>query len=169
MSENTDRSKRLVNLVKIKAVSDGEVIRIDDILDPIFSGKIIGDGYGIIPTGNKLYSPASGKIEEIAQTKHAIYLSTENQIKILIHIGIDTIELKGRGFKTNLENGMFVKEGDLLISFDSEYIRAEGYNPVISVVLLEQKGKEIDLVSYPRKHAIANESLAIEAKIYQNC
>lgn len=169
MENNSRLSENLVNPIELnlKAVSDGEIIKIEEVLDPIFSEKIMGDGYGLIPTGTKLYSPISGKIEEIARTKHAIYLSADNQIKLLIHIGINTIELEGKGFETNLENGMSVEEGDLLISFDAEYIRTEGYNPVISIVLLDQKGAEIDSMTHPRKKAIANESLALEAKIYK--
>lgn len=168
MSENMDTSKNLGNPVELdlRAVSDGEIIKIDEVSDPIFSDKIMGDGYGLIPTGKELYSPISGKIEEIARTKHAIYLSTDHQMKLLIHIGINTIELEGKGFETNLENGMFVEKGDLLISFDPKYISSEGYNPVISVVILDQKNKEIKSIVHTREKAIANESLALTVKIY---
>lgn len=162
---NSQNSPAPIEL-NLKAVIDGEIISIEKVSDPIFSMKIMGDGYAIFPSGKKLYSPVSGKVKEIANTKHAVYLSTENQLKILIHIGIDTIELKGDGFKTNIENGMLINKGDLLVSFDPEYIQEKGYDPMISVVLLNQKEKEIDLTILPNPKATANETLALEAKIY---
>lgn len=152
--------------IELKAVIDGEVIKVEEIEDPVFSNKMIGNGYGIIPTGKKLYSPIVGKIEEVAETKHAIYLSTANNLKILIHIGIDTIELKGEGFESKVEKGMFVKEGDLLVVFDPEFIKEKGLNPIVSVIILDQKEKKIELVVYPVKVAKANESLALKAKIF---
>lgn len=172
MSENTTRETGSNDYdsagieIELKTVMDGEIIRVDDIKDPVFSNKMIGDGYGIIPTGKKVYSPVSGKIEKIASTKHAIYLSVEDQFKILIHIGVNTIELKGKGFESKVESGMFVEKGDLLVSFDPEFIRKEGLDPVVSVILLDQKDKTIDLFLYPEKEAKANESLALKAVIY---
>lgn len=167
-NKNDQENNNLSDIIEIelKAVIDGEVIRIEEIEDPVFSSKMIGNGYGIIPTGKKLYSPISGKIEEIASTKHAIYLSTANNVKLLIHIGIDTVELDGEGFESKLEKGMLVEEGDLLVNFDPDFIRNEGLNPVVSVTILDQKEKNIDLVIYPSKNAKANENLALKAKIY---
>lgn len=151
--------------IELKAVIDGEIIKVEEIEDPVFSSKMIGDGYGVIPTGKNLYSPISGRIEEIASTKHAVYLSSSNNIKLLIHLGIDTIELKGEGFETTLENNMYVEKGDLLISFDPDFVIKEGLNPVVSVIILDQQGKEMDVVVYPTKKAKANETLALKAKI----
>ena len=172
MSEkNNQNSKQTENQsnsieIKLKAVIDGEIIKVEEIDDPVFSSKMIGDGYGIIPTGKKLYSPIAGKVEEIASTKHAIYLSSTNNVKVLIHLGIDTIELKGEGFETTIEKDMFVEEGDLLVSFDPDFIRKKGLNPVVTVIILEQKEKKMDILVYPSKHGKANESLALKAKIY---
>lgn len=151
--------------IELKAVTDGEIIKIDEIEDPVFSSKMIGDGYGIIPTGKTLYSPIAGKVEEIASTKHAVYLSSLDNVKLLIHLGIDTIQLNGKGFETTIEKDMFVEAGDLLVSFDPDFIRKEGLNPVVSVIILEQKEKEMDVIVYPSKNAKANETLALKAKI----
>ncbi len=162
----TEKNSTNIIEIELKAVIDGEIIKVEEIADPVFSSKMIGDGYGIIPTGKKLYSPITGKVEEIASTKHAVYLSTADNIKLLIHLGIDTIQLKGEGFETKLEKGMFVEEGDLLVSFDPDFIINEGLNPVVSVIILEQKEKEVDLEVYPTERAKANESLALRAKIF---
>lgn len=164
----SQQKKETSNVLEIKlpAVIDGEVIRIEDIEDPVFSSKMIGDGYGIIPTGGKVYSPITGKVEEIASTSHAVYLSDENNIKNLIHLGIDTIKLKGEGFQNKLEKGMFIKKGDLLIDYDTDFIQKAGLNPVVSVVILDQKDKNMDLVVYPSKSVKSNKNIAAKAKIY---
>lgn len=165
-SQNTENQANIVE-IELKAVIDGEIIKVEEIEDPVFSSKMIGDGYGIIPTGKKLYSPIAGKIEEIASTKHAVYLSTNNNVKLLIHLGIDTILLKGEGFQTTLEKGTIVEEGDLLVSFDPDFIRQEGLNPVVSVIVLGQKDQGMDVSVYPSEIAKANETIALKAKIYQ--
>lgn len=149
--------------IELKAVIDGEIIKLDEIEDPVFSSKMIGDGYGIIPTGKKLYSPVTGKVEEIASTKHAVYLSTADNIKVLLHLGIDTIQLKGEGFETKIEKDMHIEKGDLLIQFDPEFIIKEGLNPVVSVIVLTQQALELEV--YPTKKAKANKTLALHAKI----
>src|SRR5690625_7814407 len=97
---------------------------------------MIGDGYGVRPTGKVIYSPVDGKVEQIASTKHAIYLSTSNNIKLLIHIGLDTIELKGKGFTSNIKKDMIVQRGDKLVEIDTKFIIEEVYNHVVYVVLL---------------------------------
>ncbi len=152
--------------MELKAVVNGEIINIEELADPVFSSKMIGDGYGIRPTGKKIYSPVSGKIEEVAMTKHAVYLSTANNIKLLIHIGIDTIKLKGEGFITSLENGMKIDQGDLLIEFNPKFIEDEGLDPVVSVIILDRKDKIIDVIVFPTKNAKANETVALKAIIH---
>lgn len=155
------------NILELKAVMDGEIIQIEDVADPIFSEKMIGDGYGLIPIGKKLYSPIDGIIEEIASTKHAVYLSTYNDEKILIHIGIDTIELEGRGFQANIESGMSVRKGDLLVEVDPIYIREAGFNPVVSVVLLDQNNCQTEFTVFPNENAKANETIALQVEIHE--
>lgn len=163
--KNTDSSDEVE--IKLQAVIDGEIIKIENIQDPVFSSKMIGDGYGIIPTGEKVYSPIAGKVEEIAATGHAVYLAGENGLKLLIHLGIDTIKLKGEGFENKIEKGMTIQKNDLLINYDTEFIRNAGLDPVVSVVILEQKEKNMDLTVYPSKSAKANKSIAAKVKIYE--
>lgn len=153
------------NLIEIPAVVDGEVIPIEQVDDQIFSKKMMGDGYGIHPTGNTVYSPVDGKVEQTASTKHAIYLSIEEGVKLLIHIGIDTIELKGKGFESTLKKGMLVKKGDPLVHFDPKLIADEGFNPVVTVVLLSSSQKEFNVTVFPEKTAVGNETPAMEIDI----
>lgn len=152
--------------LELKAVVDGEIIPIEEVDDQIFAQKMIGDGFGIMPTGKEIVAPISGRIEEIASTNHAIYLSAPDGLKLLIHIGIDTIALKGEGFSSNLEKGMSILAGDILVHFDPVFIKNEGYNPVVSTVILEQADKKIEITTYPAKEAVANETIALTAKIW---
>lgn len=85
---------------------DGEVISIEDVSDPVFSQKMMGDGYGIEPSNGEIYSPIEGEVVSVFPTKHALGLKTDNGIEVLVHIGIDTVELEGTPFE------VFVSEGD---------------------------------------------------------
>lgn len=149
---------------EIYAVTDGEIVPIDQVDDIIFAKRMIGDGFAIRPTGNTVYSPIDGTVEQIASTKHAIYLSFSDDIKLLIHVGLDTIGLNGKGFETKFTKGMPVSIGDTLIQFDLEYIQNEGYDPVIAVVLLNGTGKDFDIDVHPTREAKALETLAISVK-----
>lgn len=152
-------------IIEVPAVVDGEVIPIEEVDDQIFSKKMMGDGYGIYPTGRVVYSPVAGKVEQIASTKHAIYLSMADGIKLLIHIGIDTVELKGEGFESTLKKGMVVKKGDPLVTFDPELIADEGFNPVVTVVFLNGNEAKFDLTVFPTKEAKGKQTIAMKVQI----
>ena len=141
--------------MEVTAVVDGEIIPIEEVEDQIFSQKMIGDGYGIHPTSQTVYSPVDGKIEQVAQSKHAVYIAMDDEVKLLIHIGIDTIDLKGEGFTSQL------KKGDPLIHFDPVFIKKEGLNPVICVILLNGSQKKLNLTVQPTKEAKANKTIAM--------
>ena len=147
--------------MEVIAVVDGEIIPIEEVEDQIFSRKMIGDGYGIHPTSQTVYSPVDGKIEQVAQSKHAVYIAMDDEVKLLIHIGIDTIDLKGEGFTSQLKKGEPVKKGDPLIHFDPVFIKKEGLNPVICVILLNGSQKKLNLTVQPTKEAKANKTIAM--------
>lgn len=153
------------NHIEIPAVVDGEVIPIEEVDDQIFSKKMMGDGYGINPTGDVIYAPVDGVVEQVASTKHAIYLSIEEGVKLLIHIGIDTIELKGKGFESSLEKGVSFKKGEPLVHFDPKLIADEGFNPIVTVVVLTGSEKEFDLTIFPTKEAKGKQTIAMTIDI----
>ena len=147
--------------IEVTAVVDGEIIPIENVDDQIFSKKMIGDGYGIHPTSQTVYSPIDGRIEQVAQSKHAVYIAMDDEMKLLIHIGIDTIDLKGEGFTSELKKGAPVKKGDPLIHFNPTFIKEEGLNPVICVVLLNGTKKKLHLTVHSSDKAKANETIAM--------
>ena len=152
---------------EVLAVANGEIVLLDEIDDQIFAQKMIGDGFAIRPTGNIVYSPVDGTVGQIAPTKHAVYLALSEDIKLLIHVGLDTIEMKGEGFETSIVKGMHVKKGDPLIQFDSKLICDEGYDPIIAVVLLDGPEHSYDLTIHPTKEAEANKTLAMHVMVHE--
>lgn len=123
----------------LTAPLEGKVIPISEVKDEVFSNKLLGDGFAIIPTKGELYAPADGMIEMIYDTKHSLGLKTTGGVEILFHIGIDTVNLKGKYFEPVVKVNQQVKQGDLLLKFDLEKIVAEGFDPVSVAVITNPK------------------------------
>lgn len=101
----------------------GEIVSLAEIPDPVFSEGIMGRGFGIIPSNGRIISPADGTIVTLFATKHAIAIETSKGTEVLIHFGLDTVQLKGEGFTAHVEQGQKVKAGDLLVEVDIESIK----------------------------------------------
>ncbi|MGN1031806.1 MAG: glucose PTS transporter subunit IIA, partial [Butyricicoccaceae bacterium] len=106
---------------------NGKMLLMTEVQDEAFASCAMGDGVAIEPSEGKLYAPADGVIETVFDTKHAIGLTTDDGTELLLHIGIDTVKLGGKHFEAHVEPEQHVKKGDLLVSFDMEAIKAEGY------------------------------------------
>lgn len=111
----------------LAAHMNGTVVPMAEVQDEAFSNCILGDGVAIEPSEGKLYAPADAEVDNLFDTHHAIGLVTEDGVEILLHIGINTVELAGKHFEAHVEVGQKVKKGDLLISFDMEAVKAAGY------------------------------------------
>ena len=96
---------------------------------------MLGDGAAVIPDEGKIYAPADGTVVNIMDTKHGIMFRTSQGVELLIHIGLETVNLKGKYFTSHTKSGAQVKAGDLLVEFDLEAIRADGYNPITPIVV----------------------------------
>ena len=116
------------------AVADGKLISLDDVNDEVFSKKIIGDGIAIELSGDTIVAPADGTIKMLFPTMHAFGLALNNGIEILVHVGLDTVELKGKGFKRFVNVNSKVRKGDKIIQIDREYVRKEGYDTTVIMV-----------------------------------
>ena len=124
---------------ELKAFVSGEVVPIEKVPDEIFSKKILGDGLAILPTDNIVRSPVSAKVSLImADSKYACGLQLTNGMELLIHIGLNTVDMNGDGFELFVKEGSQVKVGDPLIQFDSEKIRAAGHSPITILAITEQ-------------------------------
>lgn len=116
------KAKEVDKNIKIYAPLTGEYVKIEDIPDPVFAQKMMGEGFGINPTEGEVVSPIEGKVDNVFPTKHAVGLKAENGLELLVHIGLDTVQLDGKGFEVLVESGDDIKIGDPLIRFDLEYI-----------------------------------------------
>lgn len=131
----------------------GKVIPLSEVNDPTFASGSLGEGVAIEPTGCKVVAPADGKVEAIFPTGHAVALHTNEGLDVLIHVGLDTYKLDGRHFKVHASVGDEVKQGDVLIEFNREAIRAEGYDVTAPILICNAvefssiKGKVGDTVS----------------------
>ncbi|WP_077609641.1 PTS sugar transporter subunit IIA [Clostridium sp. Marseille-P2415] len=123
---------------RILAVQSGNVVSIEEVPDPVFSQKVLGDGVAIIPEEGKIYSPVDGTVDNVMDTGHALAIVAEDGAQILIHIGLETVELKGEGFKPHVTGGQKVHAGDLLMEVDLELLKSRGYNMITPVLILNQ-------------------------------
>lgn len=113
----------------------GEVIPLHDFPDSVFGEGVLGPGCGILPSTTQIVAPFNGTVIQASDTKHAIGLLSDDGIELLIHIGVNTVEMNGEGFSSHLKKGQKVRLGEELISFDREAIRSAGYSDAIAVVV----------------------------------
>lgn len=113
----------------------GTALPLERIPDPVFSQGVLGPGCGIEPEKGAIYAPFHGKITQLADTRHAIGITSTDGLEVLIHVGIDTVDMDGRGFSAKVSEGKSVKKGDLLLEFSLAEIRAAGH-PATTVVLV---------------------------------
>ena len=118
----------------VYSVADGQVVNIEDVKDPVFSQKMMGDGFAVEPDNGNIVSPVTGKVASIFPTKHAIGLETDNGLEVLVHIGLDTVSLEGKPFEVKVTEGQTVAAGDLLVEADLATIREAGRETTTVVV-----------------------------------
>ena len=128
-------TKISVRSIPLKSVVKGQLVQLSEIADKAFSTGALGKGVGIIPEDNTIYSPIDGEVTVVFPTKHAIGIKGENNAEILIHIGIDTVELDGEGFELSIKAGDKVHAGQKLGTVDFEAIKQAGYDPTTIVVV----------------------------------
>ena len=111
---------------EVHSVAEGEVIELEKVQDPVFSQKMMGDGFAVEPANGQIVSPVTGKVTSVFPTKHALGLVTESGLEVLVHIGLDTVSLEGKPFEVKVEEGQTVSAGDLLVEADLDAIREAG-------------------------------------------
>lgn len=142
---------------KVFATQTGKAIDLSEVPDPVFSSKMLGEGFAIIPTEGKVYSPVDGEIVSVAPTLHAYGVKTSSGLEVLVHIGLETVKLNGEGFKAAVKQGDKVKAGDLLAEVDLAFIESKDCNrctPVILTNLEEGKMESITLGEVTAKESV---------------
>lgn len=140
---------------EIFAVATGKVMPITEVPDQVFSAQMMGDGFAILPTKEEVFAPISGKITNIFPTKHAMGIQTESGLEVLLHMGLDTVELKGEPFKLTVSEGQVLKKGDKIADMDLQKIKAAG------------KGTEI-IVAFTNAERVENINLTKTGNVIAN-
>ena len=157
-----DKADREDDVLVLTSHMNGTAVPLDEVEDEAFSQKILGDGAAAEPSEGKLFAPCDGVIGTVFDTKHAVNMVADSGAEILMHIGIDTVKLGGKYFDAHVSDGQQVKRGQLLISFDIEKIRSEGYKLTTPMVICNSSEySEISVTSHGR---ISAESKMIELR-----
>ena len=121
--------------ISLKAVEDGRTIPMDEVNDQTFAQELLGPGIAIVPSNGTVVSPINGTIATVMDTKHAVCIQGEDGLELIVHAGLDTVELNGKYYQTYKEIGDQVKAGDVLLEFDLEEITKAGYDVTTPIVI----------------------------------
>ncbi len=127
--------KKQDNAFFLGAPAKGKAVDLKEVNDPTFSTGMLGQGVAVIPSEGKIYAPADGEIVMVFDTLHAVSMTADNGVEILIHVGLDTVELKGNGFEGHVKAGDKVKKGDLLLTVDLEAVKEAGYDIITPMLV----------------------------------
>lgn len=128
---------------EISTPVNGVVVDLNEVNDPVFSEKMMGEGFAVKPSDGKIHAPIKGTIKSVFPSLHALTLEANDGLDILIHIGLDTVELNGAGFSSTIQEGQKVKSGDLLVQVDRAFLAENKKDDIVIVVFPEMKDKKI--------------------------
>jgi PTS system glucose-specific IIA component len=158
--------KNLFKKAKLQVYSpaNGELIPIENVPDPVFSEKMMGEGIAVIPTEGKIHAPVNGTIIQVAPTKHAVGILAEDGTEILIHIGLETVSLKGEGFNVCVQTGDKITVGQILVEVDLEYIRTHAKSIVTPIVITNSNEGTKKYTVSEEKEGIAGKTVIMTAE-----
>lgn len=140
------------DMIKVYAPMSGEVVPIQQVNDDTFRNELLGKGIAICPTDGNVFAPMDGKIELLFDTLHAFSMTSTQGVELLVHIGLDTVALKGKFYKAYKKTGDEVTKGDLILSVDLKAAKAAGYDMITPVVLLNSD--EYSKITYETKKIV---------------
>ncbi len=166
-SQMTEAQKNTVHFKgvteEVYSVADGQVIALEQVKDPVFAQKMMGDGFAVEPANGNIVSPVTGTVSSIFPTKHALGLVTESGLEVLVHIGLDTVSLEGKPFTVHVSEGQKVAAGDLLVAADLDAIRAAGRET--STVVVFTNGDAIKSVKLEQTGSLAAKTAVAKVEL----
>lgn len=159
--QNTVHFKGLTE--EVYSVADGQVVALEQVKDPVFAQKMMGDGFAVEPANGNIVSPVSGTVSSIFPTKHALGIVTEAGLEVLVHIGLDTVSLEGKPFTIHVAEGQKVAAGDLLVTADLDAIRAAGRET--STVVVFTNGDAIKSVKLEKTGSLAAKTAVAKVEL----
>ena len=155
---SAEEKKPLVETIELSSPLTGTVIPLADVEDAVFAGGVLGEGLAILPEEGKVYAPADGIISAVTDTRHAVGMTTNQGVEVLIHVGLDTVQLGGKGFTLHCKTGDKVKKGSLLLEFDMKIIKEAGLS-LTTPVLVSNMMNFISLKPSEEKQVKAGDTL----------
>lgn len=149
--------------MEIYAPINGQIVSIEDVPDPVFSEKMMGEGIAIIPNEGKVHAPVDGEIVQIPQTKHAVGIRAKDDSEILIHIGLETVSLDGEGFSVSVNVGDTVSVGEPLVQFDLDYVREHAKDIITPIVITNSAEMDKQYVMTEETESKIGETVLITA------
>ncbi len=159
--QNTVHFKGLTE--EVYSIADGQVVALEQVKDPVFAQKMMGDGFAVEPANGNIVSPVSGTVSSIFPTKHALGIVTEPGLEVLVHIGLDTVSLEGKPFTVHVVEGQKVAAGDLLVTADLDAIRAAGRET--STVVVFTNGDAIKSVKLEKTGSLAAKTAVAKVEL----
>lgn len=140
-----NQEEKATDTLEIGAITDGEIVDLTEVPDPVFAQKMMGEGYGIHSTTGTFVAPCDGEVTLVFPTKHAIGFKSERGDEILLHVGLDTVSLNGEGFEVFVAQGDKVKKGDKISQADLAFIESKGLKTVTPCVVSDMTGRTVEI------------------------
>lgn len=156
--------KEVIKEETITAPLTGSIVQLEEVPDPVFSQKMLGDGVAIMPSNGIVVAPFDGEIVQVFPTKHAIGLRGKSGLEVLIHIGLETVALNGEGFETFIKQGDKVAKGDKLVEFDMDFIKEKASSLVTPITITNGEVVETFTIS-KESTVVAGETTLIQVKL----
>lgn len=137
----------------VYAPVDGQVVALESVDDEVFSQKMVGDGVAIMPVGSKFTAPIDGVVSKIFSTNHAYSIKSDKDLEVMVHIGLETVALEGKGFTRIASEGDVVKAGDVIIEVDLAYIKEHAKDTITPIIVTD----ESDVKEIEKRYAIVKE------------
>lgn len=151
--------KKKIKSVELVSPVNGQMICLKDVPDKVFASEMMGPGVAFISSDGKVYSPCDGELVTVFPTKHALGIKTNNGAELLLHFGLDTVNLEGEGFTLHSEAGRRIKQGDLLLEVDIELIQNKGYK--IDMPMIITNSSEYSLNIHECSDILANQEIVM--------
>lgn len=129
--------------------ADGDIVALSEVPDEVFSQKMAGDGIALMPRSNTFIAPVAGVVSKIFASNHAFSIQTKTGLEVMVHIGLDTVELQGKGFKQLAQEGETVSAGQPIVAADLDFIESQGKAIITPIVMNHEKNLELLLLAAP--------------------
>ncbi|QII47422.1 PTS glucose transporter subunit IIA [Bacillus paralicheniformis] len=154
MFDKIFKSKKKIKKEEIFSPLTGQLVPLEQVPDPVFSEKLMGDGVAVIPEEGVLVSPVEGEVVQVFHTKHAIGIQSVSGLDILLHVGLETVELSGEGFNVFIKEGQTVKVGDPLLNFDISFLKSEN-KEIMTPIIITNYSDKIDEIIHVDRQAVS--------------